>query len=148
MERTLACALIYVAASLPTISANCVTPRGEKRAPCRVLTESSMIELPSTMFRRWTHSREEDTNDMTVFRPSSFPFPPSRGREGIEFLENGEFIHYRIGATDRSEAVVGRWRVERDNLIEVDFPTSRLSPYRLILISVDNDVLKVRRETR
>lgn len=107
-----------------------------------------MIKLPSTIFRRWTHSREEDTQDVTVFRPSSFAFPPSRGREGIEFRENGEFIHYRIGATDRSEAVVGRWRVERDNLIEVDFPTAQLSPYRLIVIAVDQGVLKVRREAR
>jgi hypothetical protein len=107
-----------------------------------------MIKLPSTMFRRWIHSREEDTKDVTVFRPSSFAFPPSRGREGIEFRENGEFFHYRIGATDRSEAVAGQWHVERDNIIEVDFPTARLSPYRLVVISVDNDALKVRREAR
>ena len=107
-----------------------------------------MTQLASALFKRWAHSREEDTKDMTVFRPSSFAFPPSRGREGIEFRENGEFIHYLIGATDRSDAVVGRWRVERDNIVEVDFPTARVSPYRLVLISVDDDVLKVRREAR
>jgi hypothetical protein len=125
MRQTLASALICVAASLPTISADCVTPRGENREPFGALTENdSMIELPSTMFRRWGHSWEEDTKDVTIFRPSSFPFPPSRGRDEIEFRENGEFIHYRIGTTDRSEAVVGRWRVDRDKLIEVDFPTA------------------------
>ena len=107
-----------------------------------------MIKLPSTMFRKWTHSREEDTREMTVFRPSTFSFPPSRGREGFEFRENGEFIHYHIGATDRSEAVFGQWRVEQNNVIEVDFPTAQLLPYRLVVISVDNDVLKVRREAR
>jgi hypothetical protein len=100
------------------------------------------------MFRRWTHSREEDTSDVTVFRPSSFAFPPSRGREGIEFRENGEVFHYRIGATDRSEAVAGQWHIERDNTIEVDSPGTPLSPYRLVVISVDNEVLKVRREAR
>jgi hypothetical protein len=107
-----------------------------------------MIELPPAIFRRWTHSREEDTHDVTVYRPPNFPFPPSRGREGIEFRTDGEFIHYRIGATDRSEGIVGRWRLERDNVIEIDFESPRLSPYRLNLISVDSEILKVRRESR
>lgn len=150
MERSLAQAfIIYAAVSLPTMSANGGTAWKETRSPYSVpLEETSMIELPSAMFRRWTHSREEDTNDITVYRPLSFPFPPSRGREAIEFRENGEFIQYRIGATDRSEAIVGRWRFERSNLVEVDFEKSRLSPFRLILISVDNDLLKVKREDR
>jgi hypothetical protein len=151
MGQALACALtlICLAACHSAIAANFGTPWGETLVPCGALIEgSTMIELPSTMFRRWTHSREEDTKDMTVFRPSSFAFPPSRGREGVEFRENGEFVHYRIGATDRSEAVVGQWRVEQNNVIDVDFPTAQLSPYRLIVISVGDDALRVRREAR
>ncbi|MPY89398.1 MAG: hypothetical protein GEU99_15905 [Luteitalea sp.] len=106
-----------------------------------------MTALPAALFNRWIHSREEDSGEVTVFRPSTFAFPPSRGREGIELREGGELLHYRMGATDRPDAVAGRWRVERDNIIEVDFPTAQLSPYRLEVISVDNEALKVRRIT-
>jgi hypothetical protein len=107
-----------------------------------------MNELPPPIFRRWTHSREEDTNGLTVFRPSNFNFPPSRGREGMEFRQNGEFVQYNIGATDRSEAVPGRWRVGPDNSIEIEFETGQAAGYRLIVISVDDNVLIVRREPR
>jgi hypothetical protein len=107
-----------------------------------------MTELPSAIFKSWTHSREEDAKDITVFRPSSFAFPPSRGREGMEFRENGEFIHYRIGATDRSEGILGQWKSNQENVIEVDFPSKQLSPYQLVVISYDNDVLKMRRGDR
>jgi len=48
--------------------------------------------LPSQIFRRWTHSREEDRADILVYRPKDYPFPPARGREGLEFRKNGEFI--------------------------------------------------------
>jgi hypothetical protein len=107
-----------------------------------------MATLPPEIFGRWIHSREEDTSDVMVFRPPSFAFPPSRGREGIELRENGEFLDYRIGATDRSEAVTGQWHLEQDNIIDVDFPITRLSPYRLVVVSVDDGALKVRREDR
>jgi hypothetical protein len=108
--------------------------------------ESPMSELPSAIYRRWTHSREEDTNGLTVFRPSNFNFPPSRGREGMEFRPNGEFVHYNIGATDRSEAVPGRWHLGADGSIEIEFPTTQMGAYRLAVISVDADILIVRRE--
>ena len=107
-----------------------------------------MSEMPSQLFKRWTHSREEDSGDVMVFRPSSFSFPPSRGRDGLEFREDGEVLQYRIGATDRPEGVLGFWRAELGNRLTVDFPAGDGQPYRIQLISVDHDVLKIRREPR
>ena len=36
------------------------------------------------MFKHWTHSREEDSEGIKVYRPNEYNFPPSRGREGFE----------------------------------------------------------------
>ena len=44
------------------------------------------------IYKHWIHSHEEDTEDKKVYRPSTFEFPPSRGRDGFEIKENGEFI--------------------------------------------------------
>jgi hypothetical protein len=107
-----------------------------------------MDELKASTFKRWTHSREEDVDGEMVFRPSDYSFPPARGREGLEFRQNGEFLQYGIGPGDRSQAVKGRWRTTSSNVIEVEFPQGGARPYRLVVTQEDDDVLKVRREFR
>lgn len=62
--------------------------------------------------RYWVHSREEDTATETVYRPSGFPLPPSRGRTGFEFVGDGTFKRVGIGATDISRVEQGSWKVE------------------------------------
>lgn len=102
------------------------------------------MTLPSQIFRRWTHSREEDVGDTLVYRPSDYPFPPARGREGIEFRENGEFIRYQIGATDRSVAVPGRWSVQETNMVKVQFPNQSASLHTLTILECNEQILKLR----
>lgn len=102
------------------------------------------MTLPSQIFRRWTHSREEDQGDILVYRSSDYPFPPARGREGLEFRENGEFIRYQIGSTDRSLAVPGRWRVQNTNVVEVQFPNQSALSYTLTILKCDEQILKIR----
>lgn len=102
------------------------------------------MTLPSQIFRRWTHSREEDVGDTLVYRPSDYPFPPARGREGIEFRENGEFIRYQIGSTDRSLATPGRWSVQETNVVKVQFPNQSASLHTLTILECDEQILKVR----
>lgn len=114
-----------------------------------ITSQSSIIQvanmtLPSQIFRRWTHSREEDQGDILVYRPSDYPFPPARGREGIELRENGEFIHYQIGATDRNLAVPGQWSVQETNVLKVQFPNQSAAPYRLTILECSDQILKVR----
>ncbi|HEY9611634.1 hypothetical protein [Allocoleopsis sp.] len=102
------------------------------------------MTLPSQIFRRWTHSREEDVGDTLVYRPSDYPFPPARGREGLEFRENGEFIRYQIGSTDRSLATPGRWSVQETNKVKVQFPNQSASLQTLTILECDEQILKVR----
>lgn len=106
-------------------------------------------ELPSEVFKHWTHSREEDTENIKVYRPSEYNFPPSRGREGFELTENGEFIQYGVGPTDKSQKVMGQWKAEGANKIEVEFKdeVSKSHPLnksrRLNIIACDENILKI-----
>ena len=99
---------------------------------------------PPEMFKHWIHSREEDTGETRVYRPSNYKFPPSRGREGFELKENGEFIRYRIGPTDRPQKIVGTWKVEKGNHLRVTFEGQKRESYIMQFVSCDEQVLKVR----
>lgn len=103
------------------------------------------MTLPSQIFRRWTHSREEDQADTLVYRPNDYPFPRARGREGLEFHENGELIFYQIGPTDRSLEVSGQWSVQKTNFVEIQFPNQPALSYTLRIIECDEQILKVRK---
>lgn len=101
-------------------------------------------EVSSEMFRHWTHSHEEDSEGIKVYRPSEYNFPPSRGREGFELTEDGKFIRYGIGASDRPEAIVGTWTTKGDNKIQVSLDRQNNRSFTLDIISSDENVLKIR----
>lgn len=103
------------------------------------------MTLPSSIFRRWTHSREEDQRDILVYRPHNYSFPPARGREGLEFYKSGEFFYSSIGSTDRSLAVSGRWSIQQTNLVEIQFFDRSIPSYALEILECNEQILKVRR---
>jgi hypothetical protein len=108
------------------------------------ISQAVSMTLPSQIFRRWTHSREEDQGDILVYRSDDYPFPPARGREGLEFRENGAFILYQIGSTDRNLAVPGQWSIQGTNVAEVQFPDQSVSPYTLTILECSEQILKVK----
>jgi hypothetical protein len=70
----------------------------------------------------WLHSHEEDTASTIVYRPRGYAFPPSRGRDALEFRPGGTLVEHGIGPDDRGEAVPGRWEVLRDGRILLTVP--------------------------
>ncbi|AMW13606.1 hypothetical protein A4E84_31335 [Streptomyces qaidamensis] len=105
-----------------------------------------MGEPPSGLFRSWLHSYEEDHEDVRVYRPDDFPFPPARGRRGMEFAPDGTFVDHPLGRGDAPGAVPGRWRLVPDHRIEITFGGAR--PDReLEIVRCGTDVLQVRRLT-
>ncbi|MEG4109124.1 hypothetical protein [Microcoleus sp. S13_C5] len=136
--------ILSIILSLPhAISASLQVEHNASITPLTIVQVPAMT-LPSQIFKRWTHSREEDRADILVYRPKDYPFPPARGREGLEFRENGEFIRYQIGATDRSLGVPGRWSIQNTNMVEVEFPNQSVSSYTLTILECDEQILKVR----
>jgi hypothetical protein len=66
------------------------------------------------LFKRWTHSHEEDTVSSLVFRPADHPFPPARGRVSYEIRSDGELLYGGIGPTDRQTVKRGTWSLSED----------------------------------
>lgn len=69
-------------------------------------------ELPKYVFQHWVHSHEEDQTNIETFRPSSYNFPPSRGRRGFEVREDGSMVMYDIAPADGIVENQGYWFAE------------------------------------
>jgi hypothetical protein len=103
-------------------------------------------QLPPEIYeKRWIHSREEDTNDIQVYRPSTFNFPLSRGRVAFEIEKSGIFIQYGIGPDDTRKKVEGNWTVEEPNTIKIDFADKSIKSYKMKIILCNDDILKIRK---
>ena len=89
----------------------------------------------------WVHSREEDTPTETVFRPSTFAFPLSRGRKGFELRPDGSMTDFGIGPTDRRQAAQGKWSLDEEGVLTLEAKDRR----SLAIVSADKDKLVVRK---
>jgi hypothetical protein len=104
-----------------------------------------MTELPSEIFQKWLHSFEEDTNELTVYRPKEYNFPLARGRAGIEFRQDGTFIDWIIGRGDARQRIMGHWKIESPGRVQVFFEEGRASRI-LDIVYCDSTILKWRRQ--
>lgn len=95
------------------------------------------------IYKHWIHSHEEDTEDKKVYRPSTFDFPPSRGRDGFEIRENGEFVLSFPGSTDRSEKTFGKFTID-SNKLNVELVSIQKS-YTMIILSCDENRLIIQK---
>ena len=107
--------------------------------------ERGMEDWQECILRQWVHSHEEDTQDMRVYRPAGYNFPPSRGRMGFEFREGGELVYYGIARADGSELSSGRWTIEGSNQVRIDVDNERMQPLVMEVVSCDDETLKVKR---
>ena len=99
--------------------------------------------LPKALFNRWVHSREEDTDEIMVFRPATFKFPRSRGRDGLEIREDGVFLLHTIAETDGLRTIAGKWKLTGTDTIVASFDDDRIRSYSMKVISCSDDILKI-----
>ncbi|MEJ2887694.1 hypothetical protein [Actinomycetospora aeridis] len=92
---------------------------------------------------RWTHSHEEDADDVLVYRPAGTPLPPSRGRDGLALHADGSFSEVAPGADDRPTSSPGRWELDDDRLV-VDARADGGSRQVLRVVRAADDELAVR----
>ena len=111
-------------------------------ATCRPNTKSTQFQY---LQRTWLHAQEEDQGEVWVYRPNTYSFPPSRGRTGFSFDANGLFTQYDIAPTDGLEERQGTWKPENDHTIHISLEDKRDPDYSLEIVSLEKDVLKVRR---
>ena len=96
--------------------------------------------------KRWLHSHEEDSATEAVFRPASYPFPRSRGRDGFELGPNHSFVEIGIAPADGPQEATGTWTLHGRQL-QFFSPSSRTPARELEIISADDDRLVVRKRT-
>ena len=104
-------------------------------------------QLPPELFKHWIHSREDgDTrSNVSVYRPSDYPVPPSRGRRGFEIKKNGEFILHEIDRTDKAIRIVGKFTVEGPDSIKVYIENKNPFIIRIVSIEDYGQILRVER---
>lgn len=100
------------------------------------------VNLTDLAGTEWVHSHEEDGPDTTVFRPSSHPFPPSRGRKRMTFAGGGKMEGTIPGPVDAPSGVAGSWALAGDRLT-VSYGKTSLG-YRVLAAAKDK--LTLRRE--
>lgn len=98
------------------------------------------------LFQYWIHAQEEDSGPLLVYRPRGYALPPARGRNGFEIRENGEFVRYRIAATDGISQEPGRWAQDGPDHIRVRFQGEGVPPLRLRIRTLQSDRLVVEEE--
>lgn len=84
--------------------------------------KSSLLEISQdsliikNLLGKWTHSFEEDSIDVKVFRPKSFKFPPSRGRVTFIIKDNNHLEYMPLAANDLHQFYPGKWTLSGDQL--------------------------------
>jgi hypothetical protein len=114
---------------------------------CRTDSKTSVQQQQLNLLTRtWLHAHEEDQGDVLVYRPNTYNFPPSRGRTGFAFEQNGLFTQYDIAPTDGVEGRKGQWLVMDEHTLRISLNDKRDPDYLLEIVSLDANLLKVRRK--
>jgi hypothetical protein len=100
-------------------------------------------DLNSKLLGHWVHSHEEDSGNQMVFRPSTYAFPRSRGRQAFKLEPGGSLQTVRPGPTDKRVSGSGTWSVDPDGTLVLQ-PTGE-GELRFSIVSVDSEKLVVRR---
>jgi hypothetical protein len=144
------CLLMLGMGNVPTLSSGVDFSH---MIPVSVLRESNQLSLDlkatpqqKCLLRHWIHSHEEDTKEVAVYRPVGYAFPRSRGRVGFNLLEGGKLIYYGISHTDGSIQSSGRWTfLGRQNWLKMNLDNKGMQPFKLEIVSCDEEMLKVKR---
>jgi hypothetical protein len=97
------------------------------------------------LHQQWVHSHEEDSETAKVFRPSSFAFPPSRGRTAFTLKSDGGLIEISIGPADRRQESQGSWQLEDDGTLLFYEKARRKPKSTMKIVSLDKDKLVIKR---
>ncbi|MEJ8758127.1 hypothetical protein WG947_14030 [Pontibacter sp. H259] len=98
--------------------------------------------------KTWLHAFEEDIEGVTTYRPNTYDFAPSRGRTGFMLEKGGILKNYAIAPADGLEEQPGTWQFLDDDkiLITIKPADQPQLQYQIEIVSLENDVLKVKRE--
>ena len=94
----------------------------------------------------WLNAHEENRGDTLVYRPSTYRFPPARGRTGFRIGAYGRFEQFDIAPTDGLLGRPGTWTATAANTgLRIHLADGSQPDYTLEIIGLAGQVLTVRR---
>lgn len=97
---------------------------------------------PHSLVKTWVHSHEEDTPGETVFRPGSYPVPPSRGRKSFQLGPDGQLLSSGPGPDDRTVSAQGVWTLEPSNVLTLQPAGRGKTTMKIVSLAPDRLVVK------
>ena len=71
----------------------------------------------NALYQEWIHSREEDTEQESIFRPADYEFPLTRRpRESFQLASDGSLTKGGVSPADRREEERGTWELKNDEI--------------------------------
>ena len=116
-------------------------------ATCKPNDSSNKAAAPALkqLEGTWLISREENAGDTLVYRPNTYHFPPSRGRTGFAFKPFGRFEQFDIAPIDGLAGRTGTWTANGSSRLRIHLTEGTEPDYTLEIISLEKQVLKLRR---
>jgi hypothetical protein len=99
----------------------------------------------SDLFQSWTHSFEEQTDSVQIFRPTnSRQFPISRFRQILEFHSDSTCNYLAVGTNDYTYMVAARWSIisHNDRILAIFDTTGELA-FRFKVVELQQDLLRL-----
>jgi hypothetical protein len=96
------------------------------------------------IYKSWIHSNKEDNRTQEVYRPSSFEFPPSRGRDGFKKNRRNYFSCNRW-LDDKPKKIIGYFNIIDENKLSIKFEKKMISKIMNIL-SCEKDLLVIQKK--
>jgi hypothetical protein len=115
MKTTISIAILLF--SLAAIVVACAK-KADKTPPAASKPIGKSFVPAASFYQLWLHSRTEDKEGITVYRPTdgSFQFPPTRGGgRGYKFAKDGKGASTYPGPTDAIEENPMKWLVIDQN---------------------------------
>lgn len=91
----------------------------------------------------WKYSYEESEEDMKIYRPCDYNFPPSRGREGMTFMTNKKFVYNAIAPTDGFMELKGNWEMEED-ILTMNYTNPTIKVSKFAVVSMTKEMMKLK----
>ena len=94
----------------------------------------------------WLNAHEENRGDTLVYRPSTYKFPPARGRTGFKIGPYGRFTQFDIAPTDGLLGRPGTWTAAPGTAqLRIHLSDGSQPDYTLDILSLEKNVLTLRR---
>jgi hypothetical protein len=103
-----------------------------------------MSQLPDQIAdTHWVHSHEEDNSSGMVFRPSTYNFPRSRGRNGFQLHSDGTAQTSGPGPGDAVETQSANWKIGSGGELNLtDSSSQKAVKYQVVSADPDRLVVK------